>query len=320
MHSHDKVLISVIIPIYNGAGFIEKAVNSAILQKEVGEIIIIDDASTDTTAKICRNLQAIHPTIKYIHLPDNRGPAAARNRGLKEATGTYITFLDCDDYYLEGRFEKSVNILTHHPEVDGVYTIVKNTGIEKYNEKHTQSPVLGISKTVNPDDLFSYMVEDRNELFHLSAITFRKKALEKTGYFDEQFRYSEDLDFMYSLALHCSLVRDQETAPKIVRVVHGQNMTLDSSYNPETARFPLVEKWYEWMIKKGFDRTSNWYLMRRYLHMRVYRIKNNLPGWLRIPLKLIIIIEQMVIRPKLIIRLVYESSQRSQLQHISRLV
>ena len=101
-----EFLISVIIPVYNGEQFIEKAISSAIMQPEVAEVIVINDGSTDNTQEIIKNLQLESSKIKiYQHKNnENKGRSASRNLGVKKAFSKYLAFLDADDYYLKDRF------------------------------------------------------------------------------------------------------------------------------------------------------------------------------------------------------------------------
>ena len=89
-------LISVIIPIYNGAGWLSNAVNSALNQTYTNiELLLIDDGSTDDSLSICKKFET-DSRVKVIH-KENGGQASARNLGLEESHGKYIQFLDCDD-------------------------------------------------------------------------------------------------------------------------------------------------------------------------------------------------------------------------------
>ena len=88
--------ISTIVPVYNGAAFIEAALDSVLTQKvKSSEVIVINDGSTDNTREI---LQALGKHIIVIE-QENLGPAAARNRGLERATGELLAFLDADDLW-----------------------------------------------------------------------------------------------------------------------------------------------------------------------------------------------------------------------------
>jgi glycosyltransferase involved in cell wall biosynthesis len=97
--------VSVIIPSYNGAQYLEQAVSSVIKQThEKLECIIVDDGSTDHTHQLCQNLIKKDSRIKYVY-QRNGGPASARNRGIKESKGDWIQLLDADDWLNENKIE-----------------------------------------------------------------------------------------------------------------------------------------------------------------------------------------------------------------------
>lgn len=90
--------VSVVVPCYNVAGHVADAVESAVAQAHAAlEILCVDDGSTDETPAVLRRLAEAHPTrVRVIHQP-NGGACAARNRGLAEAQGAWVQFLDADD-------------------------------------------------------------------------------------------------------------------------------------------------------------------------------------------------------------------------------
>ena len=93
---------SVIIPAYNCKNFIWQCVRSVTLaqdiQKDKIEILIINDASTDESAKIIRNIKNLFSNVRIVNNANNQGVSASRNNGIKNALGEYIIFLDSDDY------------------------------------------------------------------------------------------------------------------------------------------------------------------------------------------------------------------------------
>ena len=100
-------LISVIVPVYNVDKYLSKCIESIIYQSyEHLEIIIIDDGSNDTSASICDDFALQDQRIKVFHCL-NHGVSAARNRGIKEARGEYISFIDSDDF-IERDFYESL--------------------------------------------------------------------------------------------------------------------------------------------------------------------------------------------------------------------
>lgn len=102
----DTPLVSVIMPAYNAAPFIAEAVNSVINQTySHWELFVIDDASTDATVEVINSLIARDPKISLIKNPVNKGPGFSRNKGIENARGTFIAFLDADDMWLPQKLE-----------------------------------------------------------------------------------------------------------------------------------------------------------------------------------------------------------------------
>ncbi len=102
---------SVIIPTHNRPELLPRAVESAQSAGTDVEVIVVDDASIDHTAQVCRSLSR----IKYIRVDRNQGVAGARNIGVLESSGDYIAFLDDDDQRLPGSLEKQVTALEANP-------------------------------------------------------------------------------------------------------------------------------------------------------------------------------------------------------------
>jgi len=127
---HDP-LISVIVPLYNKGPYVERALDSIIKQTyTVFEIIVVDDGSTDHGPTIVNNLATQN---KQIHLITQRrsGPAAARNRGIKESSGSFIAFLDADDEWEPHFLTLAVSTFATHPSAAAValaYRIVYPRG------------------------------------------------------------------------------------------------------------------------------------------------------------------------------------------------
>ncbi len=96
--------ITVLIPAYNAADFINRAIESALAQSPSPlEVVIVDDKSTDRTVEVVSAMAATEPRIRLIELPANLGAAGARNAGLDNARGDWIAVLDADDAYAAGR-------------------------------------------------------------------------------------------------------------------------------------------------------------------------------------------------------------------------
>ena len=108
-------LVSVVIPVFNGEAFLREAVQSVLAQKYSPiEIIIVDDGSTDGTATVARSLPE---TVRYLH-QTNKGPAAARNRGIEHAQGSLIAFADADDLWPADKLELQLPYLINDPAIE----------------------------------------------------------------------------------------------------------------------------------------------------------------------------------------------------------
>ncbi len=185
--------VSIIIPTYNRAKFISRALDSVFNQTYRDfEIIVIDDGSIDNTKEI---LDLYKNKIKYFY-QTNRGSAAARNRGIKESSGIYIAFLDSDDYWVSEKLEEQVKTLDSHPNVGIVYSrmlIINNKG-----EKIGMKPA-GVSGRN-----FKELLQVWGDL-PTSTIMTRRDCFEKAGLFDTSLTTMEDIDMWIRIAKYYEL-------------------------------------------------------------------------------------------------------------------
>lgn len=111
---YNKLLISVIIPVYNVEIYIKKCIDSVLNQTfQNFEIILIDDGSTDNSGRICNEYVLKDNRIKVIH-KNNAGLSAARNKGIDVSSGNYICFLDSDDWYSNNALEEFINLVINY--------------------------------------------------------------------------------------------------------------------------------------------------------------------------------------------------------------
>lgn len=113
-------MISTIIPCYNAIDTLERAVNSCLIQAEINEIIIVDDASTDGFFALATNLSTQSDKIKVHRLAQNSGPAAARNFGILNSQQSILSFLDADDEYLPNGLHLGYDALSNHPQLAAI--------------------------------------------------------------------------------------------------------------------------------------------------------------------------------------------------------
>lgn len=182
-------LVSVIIPSYNRAAFICRAVESALSQTYSHlEVIVVDDGSKDNTKDA---LKPFLSKIKYIY-QENRGNAAARNKGLENARGKYVAFLDSDDSWLNDKVARQTAFLEEH--ADHAFVYCGNYFIDE-NGQNVGTRLLQKGEEQTFDNLFI-----KNRILSLSLVLVRKSALDEVGWLDERLRQSPDYDLYLKLA------------------------------------------------------------------------------------------------------------------------
>ena len=186
-------LISLIITTYGADLSLLRAIQSVLNQTyKQFEIIVVDDnnQNTEQRDKTVQMMSAFRgqSNIKYIQHPENRNGSAARNTGIFYAEGKYISFLDDDDILLPTRFEQAIQVMSEHPEYDGVCcdVVIMHSGL------------IG-SVVSRPDgDTISYesFFEDYCLLGTGSNIFLKKDIIQKVDGFDVRFNRFQDVEFM----------------------------------------------------------------------------------------------------------------------------
>lgn len=219
--------VSVVIPAYNVALFVEKAINSVLDQREVIEVLVVDDGSTDETIRIVEKIQSSNSKVKLFQHEHgiNKGRSATRNLAIQKATGNYIAFLDADDFYLINRFKKDKEILEKNPYIDGVYNAV---GIYFYREptilEQKKLTLNTVSKKLEPSELFDGIISSKYGLLHLNGLTVKKVIFDTVGLFNEALVVAEDSDILFKMALKCNLNSGILTKAVAKRGIHETNV------------------------------------------------------------------------------------------------
>lgn len=188
-------MISVLMPAYNTAPLIERAVRSVLHQScQDFEILIVDDASTDNTPEVVRSIGDAR--IRIFEQEKNRGPAAARNRAMREARGEFCAYLDGDDYWEPEFLRKTSEFLTRHPEAVAVSVMQCHKIPGKAPEC---MPVdTGIGEPCLLDDFFAFWAKHNHVC--TGAVLMRTEVARKLGGQREDLRICEDLEFWMLLA------------------------------------------------------------------------------------------------------------------------
>ena len=186
-------LVSVVIPTYNYAGYLSEAIGSALAQASDDlalEVIVVDDGSTDETSEVVRRFGS---AVRY-ERQENQGPSTARNRGVAEARGEYVAFLDADDHWLPYKLGRQLRALTIRRDVagcHGAFLVQRPSGevgrVARYWQRSGDLPTCR--------DLL------RGNSINMSTMLIRREALVSTGPFDESLRTAEDWNLWLRLLL-----------------------------------------------------------------------------------------------------------------------
>lgn len=227
-------LVSIIIPTYNRANLLKRAIESVISQTYKNlEIIVVDDGSTDNTEQIVKECQ--DSRIQYIRHSKNRGLSAAKNTGIKNSKGDFIAFLDSDDEYLPEKVEKSIEVFKKAPE---------NIGIVCSNFWRIEGEKKKIA------------VSKRTPFLYFGV--FRKEVFEKIGFFDEELEIYEDLDF--GTRLICKFSSYFIDEPLAIYHITKGSLSFSSNIERLIEIKKLILERYEVDLKK-----SRWRLAHRKL-------------------------------------------------------
>jgi GT2 family glycosyltransferase len=186
-----RALVSVIVPCYNQDAYLADAIRSLVQQSHTEwECIIVNDGSTDRSLDVARRLAGEDSRVRVID-QHNRGLSAARNRGLAEARGDWIHFLDADDLLERATFATHLEVFRSAPETDVAYS-ASRTFREGDPESRRLSAVPA-TLLKNPLSAFALYWE-RGLSIPIHAFTYRTLCFQRWGAFDEQLPNHEDWD------------------------------------------------------------------------------------------------------------------------------
>lgn len=192
--------VAVIIPAYNRAATLERSVESVLNQTiPVDEIIIVNDASSDNTSEVARDLCNTYRNIQLIDLESNSGAPVARNAGATASKSHFLSFLDSDDVLKPSKIEKQIDILSKNPASPAAFC-----GFE-YHYTNRPIRISTPPPTVEASDLWG-----RNILGGTSCVLVRRSAFETVGGFLAGLPSCQDWELWLRLAALGPLTAVQE--------------------------------------------------------------------------------------------------------------
>lgn len=223
--------ISVVIPVFNRAGVLPRAIDSVLSQDfQDFELIVADDKSSDGSTDVARDYD--DPRVRVVDLQAHAGSNAARNAGIRAATADLVAFLDSDDAYLPNKLSTVVEEFSRQPKLDVlVDSFVK---VDPSRKRERRNPRIS-SRTEFRKRLF------RRELWKsTSAITVKREAAFKAGLFDESVSRRQDMDFLIRLSEFANCAATDQTL--WIKHWSEDGISADRSFVPTTlelvARYP----------------------------------------------------------------------------------
>jgi len=224
-------IVSVIIPIYNARDVIRETLASVAAQTMTDlEVIVVDDGSTDGSA----DLVCAHSQVTRCIRQDNRGVAAARNRGIQASSGRYLALLDHDDLWASDKLEKQAAVLDARSAVGMVITNVVH--IDRDGR-----PTGEVGEGYNPNAPF-YRLFTKGYVPTPSSAMIRRTTLQQAGGFDEAFE-SAGMD-------------DHELWPRIAAISEIANVAEPLTFHRQSYSKPnSVELEHRWLLIETMRRT-----------------------------------------------------------------
>lgn len=219
--------VSCIVPVFNGEAYLGEAIESALAQTGAAlEIVVVDDGSTDATAAVARSYG---DPVRYVRQA-NSGPAAARNRGIEEARGALLAFLDADDLWVPDRLARQAAVLDADPRLSYTVCMIQNfwiTGMEAEAAarqlRREGAPAAG---------------------YVAGGLLARREAFERAGRFDAALGHGDSMDW-FLRARGVGLTGEMVPEVLVLRRIHGANR---SSVHADASREEFLH-----LLKRQID-------------------------------------------------------------------
>jgi glycosyltransferase involved in cell wall biosynthesis len=269
--------VSVVIPVFNRADTVEQAIRSVLAQTAPAhEIVAVDDGSSDGSPDVVAGLG--DPRVRLVRQP-NGGAGSARNRGLDEATGDWIAFLDADDWWTGARLESAASALASRPDVDFMHA--------NRHEVHSDGRS-NASLTETADRLRDPLVQLGGFTLKTSAVMIRRELIERHALrFPTDQSTCEDYHLFWRAIMFARAIEFTETPDVMIRIRMGSLMrgTADASLHRDNiktmievlawakahgappSRIDALSNQLHWQLRDQFlalMRTRSWSTLARY--------------------------------------------------------
>jgi glycosyltransferase involved in cell wall biosynthesis len=281
MVEHAGPRVSAIIVVFNGEAYLNEAINSVAAQsREDWELLVVDDGSTDSTQLIVRGVDpSLAGKVRLLTHPDggNHGISASRNRGIAEARGEYVAFLDADDVWLPAKLAEQVAILDADPDLGMIYgrTLIWHSW-ERHPAREDFCYPLGVrpDERYEPPVLLNLLLENKVQTPTTCNAMIRRSLFERLGRFEDSFRlmFEDQTFFAKALAFAPCYVSDNTWA---MYRQHSDSCSAVSakSGHDEAARVAFLKWLYGALTKQGANWHTRFMVFRHLMKARYVQIR-----------------------------------------------
>jgi glycosyltransferase involved in cell wall biosynthesis len=265
-------LVSVIMPFRNTGKYIDESIRSVVEQSYSGwELILVDDGSLDEAAEIAKTWAAREPSRIKLLPAAEEGPAgasAARNRGIRASSGDVIAFLDSDDVWLPNKLSEQLPLLEKYPEAEVVFgnTLYWYSWADaRAGDSADHLPELGVApgRLLQPPRFLELMLRGLASIPCTCSMLIRRRAVEQTGGFEEQFRivYTDQV-FYAKLFLHAPVV----AVPTVWDKYRRHDESSCSTAEQQGIMVSTRRRYLEWLAghltRRGMEGTAVWHAVQ----------------------------------------------------------
>jgi len=221
--------VSVVLPTYNRAALLGRAIRSVLGQSYKDfELLVIDDGSTDETSDVLAGFR--DRRIRYISLPHNTGAGAARNVGIRTARGKFLAFQDSDDEWMPSKLAKQMSTFERGPVRLGmVYSDMQRIWGDG-TATYFAAPSVESNRLINPAVRFYQVVN-----LGIQSTVIKREHLDAAGHFNENLPAFEDLEMFIRLSKRCDFHLLREPLVRCARQVGQQEIDVEALL-PRTSR------------------------------------------------------------------------------------
>ena len=271
MISEEDFLISIVIPVYNAEKYLEQCLNSIQNQTYKNfEVILVNDGSMDHSESICMDFVKVDTRFKYF-TKVNGGASSARNFGLDNVTGDYITFIDADDWVDENHLEVLMNNIKENNSDMAVSSIKKFDNVSNFEFRvysNQEKYLLNYNK-LNREEFLVILPKliYASNSYKIAVSKLFKKELVTNIRFDESIIYGEDLEFFFKLYLNINSISYVDEVTYIYRL-HDESSSSKFGQLHMEQELAIYKKMYEKIEELGLPTIHYYTTIRDLLEFR----------------------------------------------------